>query len=59
MKTITQILTLAMLMMFASPMLADQNESAADQPMAQQVEKMQSMREGTMMMRQSVQADRQ
>ena len=32
----------AMFMMFASPMLAAQNESAADKPMAQQMEKMHS-----------------
>lgn len=42
MKTITQILTIAMLMMFASPMLAAQNEPPADKPMAQQMEKMHS-----------------
>ena len=42
MKIITQTLTFAMFMMFASPMLAAQNESAADKPMAQQVEKMHS-----------------
>lgn len=40
MKIITRTLTLAMLMMFASPMLAAQNESSADEPMAQQMEKM-------------------
>lgn len=42
MKTITQISSIAMFMMFASPMLAAQNEPPADQPMAQQMEKMHS-----------------
>jgi transposase len=42
MKNISQILALAMLMMFASPMVAAQNESSADEPMAEQMEKMHS-----------------
>ncbi|MFT7131478.1 MAG: hypothetical protein ACI81O_000180 [Cyclobacteriaceae bacterium] len=36
MKIITLNLTLAMLMMFASPMLAAQNEPPTDNPMDQQ-----------------------
>jgi hypothetical protein len=61
MKTITQILAFAMIMMFASPMLAAQNESAADKPMAQQMEKMHSHMQTMqqMMEYQSVQADQQ
>ena len=61
MKTITQILTLAMLMMFASPMVAAQNESATDKPMAQQMEKMHSHMQTMQQMteHQSVQADQQ
>lgn len=39
MKIIIQTLTLAMLMILASPMLAAENESSADKPMAQQMEK--------------------
>jgi protein CpxP len=42
MKTITHILTLAILMIFASPMLADQHESPTEKPMAPQMENMHS-----------------
>lgn len=43
MKTITHILTLAILIMFASPMLvAAQNEPPTEKPMSQQMEKMHS-----------------
>lgn len=41
MKTITYILTLAILMMFASPILAAQNEPTTVNPMYRQMEKMQ------------------
>ncbi len=43
MKTITHILTLAILMILASPMLAAQNEPPTEKPMAQQMEKVHSL----------------
>lgn len=42
MKTIIYTLTLAILMMFGSPMLAAQNEPTTEKPMARQMEKMHS-----------------
>ncbi|MFT7524995.1 MAG: hypothetical protein ACI9LY_000127 [Arenicella sp.] len=42
MKIITHILTLTILMLFASPMLAAQNEMPTEKPRARQMEKMHS-----------------